>query len=166
MFRILLTALALCIGLQAAHAQHGAKAAAPTFKAGDIVIETPWLRATPQGAKVAGGYMRITNNGKAPDRLLGGTLDGAGRFEVHEMTMVGTVMQMRPLPNGLEIKAGQTVELRPGGYHIMGMDLQGGYVQGQTVKGTLGFEKAGTVSVEYQVAPIGAPAPIVHGGGH
>lgn len=127
-----------------------------TFKIGPITIDTPWLRATPKGAQVVGGYMRITNTGSAPDRLVGGTLDRAGRFEIHEMTMVNDVMQMRPLPDGLEIKPGQTVELAPGGFHVMGMALQGGFTEGQTVRGTLRFEKAGTVDIEYAVRPIGA----------
>jgi periplasmic copper chaperone A len=72
------------------------------------------------------------------------------------MTMVDNVMRMRPLPNGIEIKPGESVELKPGGYHIMGLDLEGGYSPGRTVKGTLKFEKAGTVHVEYKVSPVGA----------
>jgi copper(I)-binding protein len=133
--------------------------AAATFRKGDLVIEAPWLRATPHGAQVAGGYMKITNTGRSLDRLVDGTLDRARRFEVHETTMVDNVMRMRPLSAGLEIKPGETLELKPGGYHIMGMDLDGGYQQGQTVRGTLRFEKAGTVEVEYMVQPIGSAAP-------
>jgi copper(I)-binding protein len=119
------------------------------------VVEAPWSRATPGGAKVAGGYMKITNNGKEADRLVGGTLDQTRRFEIHQMTMVGDVMQMRPLPEGLVIKPGETVELKPGGYHIMGLELQAPFASGQTAKGALQFEKAGTVQVEYAVAPMG-----------
>jgi periplasmic copper chaperone A len=130
-------------------------AAAPTYKIGDLTVEAPWLRATPQGARVAGGYMKIINRGNQPDRLIGGTLERAGRFEVHEMTMVDNIMRMRPLATGLEIKPGETVTLAPGGYHIMGLNLASGYTQGQTIKGTLVFEKAGTVAVEYTVGPIG-----------
>jgi copper(I)-binding protein len=127
-----------------------------TFKVGDLVVEAPWLRATPGGAKVAGGYMKITNNGQTADRLIGGTLERAKQFEVHEMTMDNDVMKMRKLVQGLEIKPGQTVELKPGGYHIMGLDLASGYKQGDSIKGTLVFEKAGTILVEYTVAPVGA----------
>jgi copper(I)-binding protein len=144
--------------------QHQQTASHPqTFKAGDLVIEAPWLRATPQGAKVAGGYMKITNNGREADRLVGGTLDRAGRFEVHEMTMVDNVMKMRPLAHGLEIKPGATVELKPGGYHIMGMELRAAYAQGDTVKGTLIFERAGTVDVQYHVEAVGVQSPGQHG---
>jgi copper(I)-binding protein len=148
-----------------AHPQHTAAphALAPkTFKLGAIKVDAPWLRATPQGAQVAGGYMKITNTGNEPDRLIGGTLEKAGRFEVHEMTLVDNVMRMRELAQGLEINPGQSLELKPGGYHIMGMALQGGYTQGQSIKGTLVFEKAGTVQVEYVVAPIGG-ASTKHG---
>jgi copper(I)-binding protein len=133
--------------------------AAKTFKVGDLTIETPWMRATPKGAPVAGGYMKITNNGTTADRLVGGSIEGAKRFEVHEMSMDGSVMRMRELPNGLEIKPGATVELKPAGLHIMGFDLAGGFTAGQTVKGTLKFEKAGEVAIEYTVTPIGAGAP-------
>ncbi len=94
-------------------------ASAQEFKAGQIVVTQPWSRATPAGAKVAGGYMTITNKGTEPDRLIGGSLSAAGKAELHEMKMEGGVMRMRPLPNGLEIKPGQTVKLEPSGNHIM-----------------------------------------------
>lgn len=135
------------------------KTAAPAsqVKAGALVIDAPWTRATPSGAKVAGGYVKITNTGTTPDKLIGGSLPVAGMVEVHEMTMIDNVMKMRRL-DGLEIKPGATVELKPGGYHMMFMDLKDGLQAGQTMKGTLVFEKAGTVEVEYLVAPIGAPS--------
>jgi periplasmic copper chaperone A len=118
------------------------------------------IRATPKGAQVAGGYMKITNTGKEADRLVGGTLDQTRRLEIHQMTMVGDVMQMRPLPDGLVIKPGETVELEPGGYHVMGLDLQAPFASGQTAKGTLQFEKAGTIQIEYAVVPVGgSPQP-------
>src|SRR5262252_10268035 len=97
----------------------GVIAVAQQFKVNSIVIEQPWIRATPGGAKVAGGYMTITNTGSEPDRLIGGVLPQAGRFEMHEMKMNGNVMQMREVREGLEIKPGQKVELNPGGYHVM-----------------------------------------------
>jgi copper(I)-binding protein len=73
---------------------------------------------------------------------------------------------MRALPAGLEIKPGETVELKPGSFHMMFMDLKQPLAQGQSVKGTLVFEKAGTIEIEYLVAPIGAPAPSGARGGH
>ena len=144
---------ALVILAQAASADAG-----KTFKAGSIAVEAPWSRATPGGAQVAGGYMKITNTGKEADRLTGGTFPNAARFEIHEMKTEGGVMTMRPLPKGLEIKPGETVEFKPGGYHAMFMGLKQGLKEGQTVKGTLVFEKAGTLDVEYRVGPIGGGA--------
>jgi copper(I)-binding protein len=149
------------------HGGHGQPAPAATtpvaIKAGDIVVTGPWTRATPGGAKVAGGYMRLTNIGKESDRLIGGSLPQAGRFEVHEMATVNNVMTMRQLEKGLEIRPGETVELKPGGFHVMFMDLKEGLKPGQPIKGTLIFEKGGTITIEYAVAPIGAQSP---GGGH
>jgi copper(I)-binding protein len=127
-----------------------------TYKVGPLVIEAPWARATPGGARVGGGYLKITNTGAEPDRLIGGSLPIAAAVEVHEMSMSDGVMKMRKLEKGLEIKPGQTVELKPGRYHIMFTGLREGLKQGQPVKGTLQFEKAGSVEVEYRVAPIGA----------
>lgn len=152
----------------AQHSQHGGGHAAmagdtKVYKLGSLTIEAPWARATPGGAKVAGGFMKITNNGKEPDRLVGGTVPFAGRFEVHEMAVDGGVMKMRQLSKGLEIKPGESVELKPGGYHVMFMDLTSGLKEGDAVKGTLVFEKAGKVDVEYKVGPIGGGAPM---GGH
>jgi periplasmic copper chaperone A len=137
--------------------------AGSTFKIGDLVIEAPWVRATPGGAKVAGGYVKVTNTGKEPDRLIGGSLPNSTDVEVHEMAMADNVMKMRRLPDGLEIKPGRSVELKPGGYHLMFMGLSAGLKAGQQVKGTLVFQKAGTVEVEFRVAPIGAQSG---GGGH
>ena len=131
-------------------------AADKTYKVGALVIEAPWARATPGGAKVGGAYLKITNTGTEADRLVGGTLPVAAAVEVHEMSMTDGVMKMRKLDKGLEIKPGQTVELKPGGFHIMFTGLSEGLKQGQPVKGTLQFEKAGSIEVEYRVAPIGA----------
>lgn len=146
-----------------------AQAAAPapaSVKAGDLSIERPWLRATPAGAKVAGGYVRVTNTGKEPDRLVGATIPFAGRGVVHSMSMEGGIMKMATVEGGLAIKPGETVELKPGGYHLMFEDLTGAPKAGETVQGSLTFERAGTVPVTFTVAPIGAQAPGAAAGGH
>ena len=91
---------------------------------GPLKISAPWTRATPKGAGVGGGYMKITNTGAAPDRLVGGSSDVSGRFEIHEMSVDNGVMKMRLLAKGLEIKPGQTVEFKPGGYHVMFVGLK------------------------------------------
>jgi len=131
-------------------------------KVGALTIEQPWSRATPGGAKVGGGYLRVTNAGTAPDRLTGGSLSLASKVEVHEMRLDGDVMRMKPVDGGLEIKPGATVELKPGGLHLMFMDLKEPLKEGQTVKGTLTFEKAGPVAVEYTVRGMGGAAPAEH----
>ena len=139
-----------------------AASAAPAQKAGALTLEQPWSRATPGGAKVGGGYLRITNPGTAPDRLIGGSFPLAARVEVHEMRLEGDVMRMKPVEGGLEIKPGATVELKPGGFHLMFVDLKEPLKEGQTFKGTLLFEKAGAIEVEYAVRGIGASAPAEH----
>ena len=137
-------------------------AIAQQFKVNSIVIEQPWIRATPAGAKVAGGYMTITNTGSEPDRLIGGALPQAGRFAVHEMKMDGNVMHMHEVQGGLEIKPGQKIEFNPSGYHVMFTQLREPLKQGDTVKGQLRFEKAGSVDIEYRVEGLGAQGPQQH----
>lgn len=130
-----------------------------TGRAGDLAIETPWMRATPGGATVAGGYVRITNKGTQADRLTGTSIPLAGSGSIHSMTMDGNVMKMAPVSGGLLIKPGETIELKPGGYHLMFEELKGSPKAGESVKGTLTFERAGTVPVTFSVAPIGAKGP-------
>ena len=130
--------------------------APPSYRVGDLVIERPWARATPKGAPVAGGYLTITNNGTEADRLVGGSFPGVGRAEVHEMKMENGVMKMRPLASGLEIKPGQTIELKPGGYHLMLMGLSGQLKAGESVNGALEFAKAGKIAVRFPVRAMGA----------
>ena len=133
--------------------------AAPAAKAGAIAIEAPWLRATPGGAKVAGGYVTLRNAGTEPDRLTAAAIPQAGRAEIHSMTTEGGVMKMAPVEGGLALAPGETVALKPGGYHLMFLDLKDGLKAGETVAGTLTFERAGTVPVTFTVAPIGAQGP-------
>ena len=106
--------------------------------------------------------MTIVNSGTETDRLVGGTLAEAGRVEIHEMKMEGDVMQMRPIPGGLEIRPGQMVELKPNGYHMMFMDLRAPFKQGKKLKGQLRFEKAGSVDLEYSVESVGAQSSPAH----
>ena len=149
-FACLIFALGLSGGIQARE-----------FKAGSLVIENPWTRATPAGAKLGGGYLTITNNGSETDRLTGGAFLSVGRVEIHEMKMDADVMRMRALPDGLEVAPGSSVELKPGGYHVMFMDLKEPFKQGESVKGELRFDKAGAVSVEFKVESIGARGSVL-----
>jgi periplasmic copper chaperone A len=137
----------------------GAPAQAQEVKAGDLVITQPWSRATPGGAKIAGGFLTIENKGTAPDRLISGAGDIAGKVEIHEMAMNNGVMTMRPLDKGLVIEPGKSVKLAPGGYHLMLMDLKQPFKQGDKVPVTLEFEKAGKVALSLDVQGVGAQAP-------
>ena len=126
------------------------------FKVGDIEIQHPWSRATPEGAKVAAGYLVIANKGSVPDRLVSATGEIANKTEIHEMAVDASgVMTMRPLPDGLDIPAGGELKLEPGSFHIMFMDLKQGAREGETFKGMLTFEQAGTVNVEFAVEAMG-----------
>ncbi|MBP0615682.1 copper chaperone PCu(A)C [Jiella mangrovi] len=134
-------------------------ASAHSYKVGDLEIAHPWSRATLPNAPVAGGYMTITNTGKSADRLIGGSTPAAERVEIHEMTMDGDVMKMRPVEGGLEIPAGETITLKPGGYHLMLTKPAGRLKEGDRVPLTLRFEKAGEVKVELAVDKPNAMGP-------
>jgi len=146
---ITFAALALILGVQTIDAQ----------STGSISIEKPFSRATPAGSKVGAGYMEITNKGAVADRLVSVSSPAAGKVEIHEMSMQGTVMKMRELAGGLPIAAGKTVSLAPGGYHLMLMDLKASLKQGDKIPVTLNFEKAGKVEVTLDVQAIGAQQP-------
>jgi len=129
--------------------------AGPAVTLGALEISGAFSRATLPNAPVGGGYLSITNTGASDDRLVSVATPVAGTSQIHEMKMDGDVMRMNELPDGLAIPAGETVELAPGGYHLMFMDLQQPLVEGESFPVTLTFEKAGSVEVELQV---GAPA--------
>jgi hypothetical protein len=134
-------------------------ASAHEFKLGDLKIGHPWSRATPSSAKVGGGYLTVTNNGSAPDKLLSATASVADHVEIHEMAMTNNVMTMRKLDGGVGVLPGKTVTFAPGGYHLMLMGLKNPLKEGDRVKATLTFEKAGTVDVVFNVEGIGARQP-------
>jgi len=133
---------------------------------GKLKITAPWARATPKGAQVGGGYLTIANTGTTPDRLLGGASAVAKEVQVHEMTMANGVMKMRPVAGGLEIKPGQTVTLKPGGYHLMFVGLGRQLQQGERFTVTLQFAKSGKVAVDFTTEGIGAMHSDMHGDMH
>ena len=129
---------------------------------GPINISVPFARATLPNAPVGGGFMTIENTGTEADRLVTVTTDVAAKSEIHEMSMDGQVMKMRALTDGLEIPAGETITLSPGGFHLMFMGLKGAFVEGQTINVMLSFEKAGTVELALPVLGAAADAAPAH----
>jgi copper(I)-binding protein len=150
--RSFLFSLALASGLAAG------PAFAAVVKLGDLTIETPWARATPKGADVGVGYLTIHNDGATPDKLTGGAADFAN-VEIHQMANDNGTMTMREMVGGLDIPAHGTVTFAPSGYHLMFTHLKQAIAKGSTLKVTLTFEHAGSVSVDFPVAAIGASAP-------
>jgi copper(I)-binding protein len=146
-FRFLVPALLLTMVASTAFAHE--------YKLGSLVINHPWSRATPKGATVAGGYLKITNTGTTADRFVAGSSNAGKRFEIHEMSLNGGVMKMRELKEGVEIPPGATVEFKPGAYHVMFVDIAKPFAKGDKVKASLTFEKAGKLEVEFWVGDIG-----------
>ncbi len=121
-----------------------------------ITISHAWLRATPKNAPVAGGYVAITNDGKESDTLVSASLPMAPEGQVHSMAMRNDVMEMRRLDEGLTIAPGASVTLQPGGNHLMFLKPTAQLRKGESVKGSLTFKHAGTVSVIFSVGGMAA----------
>ena len=146
---ILAAAIALLAGPAIAH----------DSKVGTLEISRPWTRATPPTAQTGGGFLTVTNKGTTPDRLVAARSSASDKVEIHEMKMDGNVMRMRELEKGLEIPAGATVMLKPGGFHIMFMGLKAPFAKDAKVPVTLVFEKAGSLDIALDVEALGASAP-------
>ncbi len=147
------TASVIALALVAA----SAPAFADDYKIGPIAIVQPWARATPRGASVGAGYMKLINTGEVPDRLIAAATPVAPKVEIHEISLAGGVMRMREVATGLELKPGPTVDLSPGTYHVMFVGLRQPLQAGEQVPVTLVFERAGKIDIAYPVAPIGGP---------
>ena len=119
-------------------------------------VKDPWARPTVQGQVVGGGYLRI-DGGPANDRLLSATAEIAQSVELHTMRMEGDIMRMRQL-DAVEVPAGNSVEFRPGGLHLMLLGLKTPLKVGNSFPLTLRFEKSGDIRVNMAVLPA-APAP-------
>ena len=120
-----------------------------------VKVEAAWARPTVPGQQGSGGFMTLRS--ERADRLLGGSTSVAERFELHSMTMQGDVMQMRQV-DAIALPAGQKVELKPGGLHVMFIGLKHPLTQGSKVPVTLRFERAGEVKIEMTVMSRPAPA--------
>jgi len=130
---------------------------------GPLNISAPFARATLPNAPVGGGFFTIENTGTQADRLISAASSVAGATQVHSMAMEGDVMKMGQLTEGLEIPAGETVVLAPGGAHVMFMGLNQAFVEGETVTVTLTFEKAGSVDLVLPVLATAAGGAAGHG---
>lgn len=150
----------------AQHAQDGHHQDAPMVEVGDIIISGAFTRATLPNAPVAGGFLTLTNKGSEDDVLVSASSDVAQETQIHEMAMDGNVMKMRQLPDGLTLPAGESVTLKPGGFHIMFMGLKGPLVEGESVEVTLNFAKAGPVAISLIVGAAAATAPAEDHSGH
>ncbi len=121
------------------------------FKAGGLTIDHPYSFATPPTARAGAGYMTITNNGDEADRLIDVKTDFS-RNAIHESNMVSGIMKMIFQDKGVEIPAGGSVTLQPGGLHVMFMDLKAPFKDGTELSATLVFEKAGEVPMVFNVS--------------
>ena len=131
--------------------------AAPAF-AQSINVKDAWARASVPGQMGTGAFMKIT--AKEGSRLVGASSPVAGVTEVHEMKMDGNVMKMRAVEGGLELPAGKTVELKPGGFHVMLMDLKAALPKDSTIPLTLVFKDAKGVESKLELKVPVATAPM------
>ena len=158
--------LSLCVpSLAFAHHDvlHDGCPSGQTFTVGDIAVTGAFTRAMLPGAPSAGGYMVITNSGAAADRLTGVTSEAASNVDIHQMKMNGDVMEMAAVEGGLEVPAGGSVELAPGGYHLMMTGIEQPFDEGECVDITLHFEHAGDLDVLLNVGSVAqSEAPMGH----
>ena len=121
-----------------------------------LAVKDPWVRATVPSQKATGAFMQLTATENS--RLVEAQSPVAGVVEIHEMTMEKDVMKMRALPNGIDLPAGKGVELKPGGYHVMLMDLKRQMKEGDTVPMTLVVEgkdkKRTSMEIKVPVKPL------------
>ncbi len=146
--------LALTCASLAAHAQA-------------VDVKNAWVRTTVPGQKATGAFMTITAKDGA--KFVGASSPVAGVTEVHEMKMEGDIMRMKAVAGGLDLPAGKAVELKPGGYHVMLMDLKAALPKDTTVPLTLVFKDAKGIESKVElkvsvaaVAPVGKPAVDAH----
>jgi copper(I)-binding protein len=123
-----------------------------------VEIDRPWIRATAPGAKMAAGYMTIRNKSSQPDRLVGSSSPVAAKVETHVHVKDGEILRMREV-KGYDVPANGAFELRPGGAHLMLVDLKRSLKGGEKVPVVLKFEKSGEVKVDFEVRPLASSSP-------
>ncbi len=133
---------------------------------GDLELSGAFTRAMPPRAVTGGGFVTIVNNGDEDDRLVSVSSSVAAHTELHVMSIVDDVMRMRSEPDGFVIPAGETTQLKPGGKHIMFIDVQTPFAKGDDIKVTLHFEKAGDIELSLRALEIGAKGMMPMGADH
>ncbi len=123
---------------------------------GAISLSGAFIRAMPPAAQNAGGFLVISNDGQADDALLMVTSPLAGEVQIHETTMVNDMMQMGPVEGDLVIPVGESVTFAPGGLHLMFMQVETPFAEGDEVPVTLHFREEGPVDLVMPVVAIGA----------
>lgn len=136
----------------------GVKANAQTSSASSVVVERPWARATPGGAKTGAAYLTLINNGESKDQLLGATTPVADKVQFHSTTDENGMSRMREIPV-IDLAPHGRTTFNPGGMHIVLVDLKQPLKEGQTFSLTLSFARAGKVDVAVPVAKVGAMRP-------
>ena len=126
-----------------------------------IAIENPWSRATAPGAKIAAGYMTLRNKSATADRLVGGSSPMAAKVETHLTVKDGDIMRMREV-KGYDVPANGSFELKPGGAHLMLVDIKKPFKEGDSIPVTLRFEKAGEIKTQFVVSRSGPPSEHMH----
>ncbi|WP_273203065.1 copper chaperone PCu(A)C [Marinobacter subterrani] len=129
-------------------------ALAHDYTKGDLKIDHPWSRPTPPGTPMGVGYMSISNTGGSDIVLVGARTPRAERVSIHESSMQDGVMRMAPVKGGLDIPAGETVELKPHSFHLMLENLGSPLRENEAIPLTLNFEGAEDMKVELTVAPL------------
>nr|WP_283772476.1 copper chaperone PCu(A)C [Bartonella sp. G70] len=129
------------------------------YKLGDLEIIDPWARTTPKNTKVGSGYLYIINHSDTPDRLIAISTNGAKETEIHSMSVTNNIMEMKKIPNGIEIPGNGEIILKPGGNHIMFIGFSQPFQQNEKISAKLIFEKAGIIEVDFLVKATGAAFP-------
>ena len=149
----------LFVAMLIAGALNSPPAQSQEVKLGDLVILQPWSRAAPRGAEVGTGYLTIENKGTTADRMVGGSTEVAEKLQIQQISMIGGGMAVQPVEGGLAISPGEKVVLAPGGYRLALLKLKSQLKKGTKVSMTLEFEKAGQVTVSFDVLGAAAKGP-------
>jgi hypothetical protein len=129
-------------------------------RVGDLVISQPWSRSAPRGAELASAYLTIENKGTTPDRLIGGSTEIAEKLQIQQSSMVGGGLTLNPVEGGLTISPGDKVVLAPHAIHLTLSNLKSRMKKGTQVPMTLEFEKAGKVTVSFDVLSAASTGPV------